>query len=375
MGEAWSLDDELERDQPKSITYPLVWARDITPKLDNASLIQNVLKPESMIVTYGESNSGKTFHVLDQDLCIATGRKWFDKRTDQGLVVYIAAEGPHSVQNRISAYRNELLSGHPDPAFALMPCTVNLLDSGADTYPITDFIKSIEDQHGKPCVKVTVDTLARAMAGGNENGPDDMGQFVTHADYIRHQLGCAIHLIHHSGKDTAKGARGHSSLRAATDTEIEVRSDCGLHIAKITKQRDWATDDEYAFRLRVVELGNDQYGDPVTTCVPEWEMDYTATAPKKRLSQQERMALDLMKEVMRETKKPPPAHLLGNKSNQLTTGQHACPVGLWRDRCKARKLANSDKADSQDRTFRRILTSLQSKEKIKVFEDWSWLID
>ena len=30
-------------------------------------------------------------------------------------------------------------------------------------------------------------------------------------------------LVHHTGKDTAKGARGHSLLRAATDTEIEVK--------------------------------------------------------------------------------------------------------------------------------------------------------
>ena len=31
----------------------------------------------------------------------------------------------------------------------------------------------------------------------------------------------AVLLVHHTGKDAAKGARGHSSLRAAIDTEID----------------------------------------------------------------------------------------------------------------------------------------------------------
>ncbi|MEJ1412944.1 MAG: AAA family ATPase [Candidatus Sedimenticola sp. (ex Thyasira tokunagai)] len=354
--------------------YPLIWIGDAVPQIDSSAIIQDVFKPESMIVTYGESNSGKTFHVLDQDICIASGRKWFDKHTEKSMVIYAAAEGPHSVQNRVYAYRQEILGDIP-ASFALLPYPLNLFNPTADVYPLVDFVRCQEDERGEKCGKITIDTLARAMAGGNENSPEDMGQLVRHADILRQEIGCCVHFVHHSGKDTAKGARGHSSLRAATDTEIEVRNDNGLHIAKVTKQRDWAIGDEYAFRLKVVELGEDLHGSKVTTCVPEWELDHQTTEPRKRLTQQENLALTLMKEVISETKMRPPVHLTNNRSNRLKVGQFACPVRLWRDRCKARKLSDTDKADSQDRTFRRAIKSLQAKEKIQVFEDWAWLTD
>ena len=64
---------------------------------------------------------------------------------------------------------------------------------------------------------IIIDTLSRALSGGNENSPDDMGNLVKHMDKVRHTLKAHLCVIHHSGKDKAKGARGHSLLRAATD--------------------------------------------------------------------------------------------------------------------------------------------------------------
>jgi hypothetical protein len=75
-------------------------------------------------------------------------------------------------------------------------------------------------------------------------------------------------IVHHTGKDVAKGARGHSSLRAATDTEIEVSVDeTELRAARVTKQRDLPGGEEFAFRLDAVGLGVDEDGDAVTTCI------------------------------------------------------------------------------------------------------------
>jgi hypothetical protein len=73
-------------------------------------------------------------------------------------------------------------------------------------------------------------------------------------------------IVHHTGKDTAQGARGHSSLRAATDTEIEIENDEGLRTATATKQRDLEPKTPITFQLKVHEIGNDDDGDAVTTC-------------------------------------------------------------------------------------------------------------
>ena len=69
---------------------------------------------------------------------------------------------------------------------------------------------------------VVIDTLARALAGGNENAPEDMGALIGNAKRIQEATGAAVLFVHHSGKDTSRGSRGHSSLKGAADLEIEV---------------------------------------------------------------------------------------------------------------------------------------------------------
>ena len=84
-----------------------------------------------------------------------------------------------------------------------------------------------------------------------------MGQLVVHADAIRKETGAHVLFVHHSGKDQARGARGHSSLRAATDTEIEVvrDNDATISSAKVTKQREFEGGQQWHFKLHHVELG------------------------------------------------------------------------------------------------------------------------
>jgi hypothetical protein len=78
-------------------------------------------------------------------------------------------------------------------------------------------------------------------------------------------------LVHHTGKDTKQGARGHSSLRAAVDTEIEITWDktgqSGL--ATVTKQRDSRTEGQFAFKLTEFDVDEGADGRPVTSCAVE----------------------------------------------------------------------------------------------------------
>ena len=69
---------------------------------------------------------------------------------------------------------------------------------------------------------IVVDTLSRAMAGANENTSEDMSQFIKNCDILRNISNAHLMIVHHTGKDAAKGARGSSALKAALDTEIEL---------------------------------------------------------------------------------------------------------------------------------------------------------
>lgn len=74
-----------------------------------------------------------------------------------------------------------------------------------------------------PVRLVVIDTLARCFGGNDENDARDMGAFIEGCDVIKQKTGATVLVVHHSGKDEAKGARGSSSFRAALDAEFNVK--------------------------------------------------------------------------------------------------------------------------------------------------------
>lgn len=240
----------------------------------------------------GEPGCGKTFLALDVGLCVAEGREWFGHKTKPGRVVYVAAEAGRSIRNRVAAWAQERWSdGEIDFQAAVSP--VNLCDlKMGDADRLAAAIGAAD--------VVIVDTVSRALAGGDENAPADMGTFVNTLDRLRARLGCAIIAVHHVGKDASRGARGHSLLLCAVDTEIAVeRRDGDICVATVTKQRDMPAGVEIAFRLRSVDLGQDQDGDPVTSCVVE-AADYVPAAKAKGPTGQAKFGLDVLNQAIAE---------------------------------------------------------------------------
>lgn len=253
-----------------STGLPLVFAEDITPaSIQIRQLVEDVITSNGLSVMYGESNSGKSFLACDMSCHIGTGRDWLGKRTVQGAVLYVAGEGAESIKLRVLAWRQLHVA---DPALAVVPVAVNLLDPKADLSKLIEACKSVAARYGQAVALIVVDTLARAFGGGNENASEDMGAVITNADQLRMATGAHVMFVHHAGKDSAKGSRGHSSLKAATDTEIEVTGDTDtkIHVARITKQRDLGSrGEEITSLFRVVEMGRGQWDKPITTCVVE----------------------------------------------------------------------------------------------------------
>lgn len=233
---------------------------DVQPQIGKPALVDGLLDHGAMSVVYGDSNEGKTFVVLDIGFAIARGKPWMGKDTEQGGVVYVAAEGGGNIRKRFKALRLHY-QAHGVP-MALVPCAVDLGGQGADVQPLLTLIQEAQQDVGKVAL-VVIDTLSRAMAGGNENAPEDMTAFVRNVDRIRNAVHSHVIVVHHSGKNKANGARGHSSLRAATDTEIEVAD----KTISVTKQRDMDPGAPVAFDLLPIEVGMDAKGRAVTSCV------------------------------------------------------------------------------------------------------------
>lgn len=229
-------------------------------------LVEGVLTAGAGSVVYGDSNSGKTFFVIDLCCAVARGTKWMGRHTEPGMVIYLASEAPASIRMRLLAYQQHHAVSIDNLAIVQSP--INLHDTDADTDALIDLIGELEATHGKKAVLIVGDTLARLSAGANENSGQDMGLVISRFDRIREE--CKVHfcLVHHSGKNAANGMRGWSGIRGAIDTEIEVTVGPSGHCAEITKQRDLGTKGQrLGFRLDVVHLGRTKWGSAVASCI------------------------------------------------------------------------------------------------------------
>lgn len=224
-------------------------------------IVKGVLPRGELIVLFGESGSGKSFVALDLSTAIAKGVAWRGRRTRAGRVAYVAAEGAGGFRNRLTAheqFHDESLEGVP---LGVIHAAPNLLEKSE----ALDLAKAVI-AWGRADV-IVVDTLAQTMPGGNENAGEDMGKVLAHCKGIHRATGATVVLIHHAGKDTTKGARGWSGLRAAADAELEViRTDNG-RVLRTSKQKDGEDGLEWGFNLETVQIGVDEDGDAVTSCV------------------------------------------------------------------------------------------------------------
>ena len=246
-------------------------------------LVEGLITIGSMSVLYGDSNSGKTFFALSLAAHIASGQEFFGRQIDPGLVVYLASEAPGSIRSRMQAIKKAF--GCTLENLAMVPVPLNFYANQGDANDVIELVKTIEELKGHPVRLIIGDTLARMSAGANENSGEDMGPVMARFDAVAQATGAAILIIHHNGKDQAKGARGWSGIRAHIDTEIEVVEKDGIRSATITKQRELSGKGESIyFQLKVIEMGITKFGKPATTCVAIPDESASTEQPHKRPS-------------------------------------------------------------------------------------------
>lgn len=306
-------------DAPHDKELHYILPKDIDTTTEVTPLIEDYLDQDAISILYGASNTGKTFVAIDLAYHVATGAAWIQHFTTQGSVAYLAAEGGRSARNRIQALKQHYrIDNFP---LALIPHQVNLFDSHTDLKRFVTLIHKAEQDVG-PIRLIVIDTLSRAMAGGNENDSMDMGEFVKNITFIKERFKSHVLIVHHSGKDAAKGARGHSLLRAAVDTEIEITN--GL--LSTTKQRDMEFAKPIGFELKTTQLAISSKGKPITSCIVHY-FDPAIRADQDNFKMEPRDTVALL--ALREAK----GKAIGDFA-KVVDGR------AWRQLCKDRKISD-----------------------------------
>ena len=223
--------------------------------------VRGLLPSEGIAAVYGPSGSGKSFLIADLCFGIAAGLpEWFGRKIKQAPVVYVALEGSAGLRNRISALETHYKMPIPDCFRFVM---------GGFTLQNTAQIEVFADQAAETLglgVVVVIDTLNQASPGADENSSQDMGAIIAAAKLLGERLQGLVVLVHHTGKDTSRGLRGHSSLGAALDAAIEVEIKGGLRSWSATKVKDDDLGGRHAFALKPYVVGADEDGLEVTSC-------------------------------------------------------------------------------------------------------------
>jgi len=226
-------------------------------------LVKGFLPKAQLAVLFGESGAGKTFAVLDIVLAIVRGLpEWRGHKVKPGRVVYIVAEGAGGFQTRLQAYAGRHGVDLAELNLGVIADAPNLL-----AHDDKLVAKQIAASGGADLI--VVDTFAQATPGANENSGEDMGKALAHCRRLHVATGALVLLVHHSGKDAARGARGWSGLKAAADAEIEVLRDGDHRSVRLSKLKDGQEGQELPFKLVPVVLGLDEDGDEITSCVVE----------------------------------------------------------------------------------------------------------
>jgi hypothetical protein len=225
-------------------------------------LIEGVIPEKSFVALYGPPASFKSFIAMDIAECIASGRDWLGKKINgTGPVLYIAGEGHGGIGARIAAIKQH--HNTPDEAQVyVVRSQINLRSSVEDFTNLILAIDELVQELGVDLRMIVIDTLARAFGGGNENSSDDMGAFIQATGKIQNRYKCSLMLLHHAGKDTTKGLRGHSSLLGAVDTQMEIMRfpETTKGLILMSKQKDGEDGQRYGFEAITVDIDRSDLG-------------------------------------------------------------------------------------------------------------------
>ena len=188
-------------------------------------LIDELLPPRGVGVIYGPTGSGKTAIVTSMCVAISAGVPWFKRDTQQGVTVHFMLEG--NANSAAARYKAACLKtaltpdqqALTDKNYIYIDRTPPMNEDGGEM--VRTELQNIVETLG-PIKCVFVDTLAASFKG-EENSASDVGAYLEICKSLGNEFECLFVVVHHTGKDVARGARGSGAIRANVDSMFETQ--------------------------------------------------------------------------------------------------------------------------------------------------------
>jgi hypothetical protein len=323
-------------------------------------LVYKMLGAGEMSACYGPPGCGKGVIFEDMALHIAAGRQWHGRAVNQGAVVYVALERKKLVERRAIAFREK--HSLRDLPFAIVSGVYDFRQA-ATAEQIAEICRQVEKAAGKSVVLIVIDTVSRALAGGDENSPKDMGSLVMTTGLIQEKCPAAHVLwVHHIPHDSDR-LRGHGALLGAVDTSISVSTSGSVRTAKVVKANDSEEGETVSFTIESVTIHKDGTTAPIA--VPASGIVAKAAATGRKLPDRARVSLEALTETLLNHGQAAPQSL------GLPAGIKVVNLDEWLDElCRRSILDRDDKNHWRD--FGRIRNQLAARKAIGVRDSLVW---
>jgi hypothetical protein len=196
-----------------------------------------------------------------------------------------------------------------------------------------------------------------------------MAAYISAADAIREEFGCAVIIVHHCGTDDSR-PRGHSSLGAAVDVQLAVSREGACAQMTIEWMKEGAEGNKITALLEVVEVGVDADSEPITSCVMvPAQGDDLGLGKRKKLSHAARIALEALAEAICE------GGAAQAGVEQIPEGVKVVGIEEWRRFAYGRGVSGSTEERARQQAFSRARQKLLDSRLIGVWNDLVWLAD
>jgi hypothetical protein len=257
-------------------------------------LVKSLIPADSMGMLFGASGTFKSFVALDLSLNVAHGLKWCGRKTGQGSVVYVAAEGGAGIYRRVWAWHQAHKTAHPDNFHVCV--TPLLLTQEEQVAALRESISALPE---RPAL-IVVDTLSQTFSG-DENSSTDIAAYLRLLNtHLRAAFNATVVVIHHTGHAAAERPRGSSAITANLDFLLgcfRPNAEALAAQVEVIKQKDGDKLTAQYFELHREVLDKDEDGEEISSLVAGWHDAVKAVKESAiKLNQYEQAIVGLLPE-------------------------------------------------------------------------------
>ena len=370
------VDDKKDSAIKSDKKSPLIYFDDAVAGNNSKSwIIKGVIAKGETSSWIGPPKSGKSGVFTDICICAASGKNWRGYRTKRKTgVVYFALERGDLVARRLRAYaQRDQLKNLP---IAIKKGVIDLLDPKCIDY-FVDASNEAAAHFGCDAGLIVIDTFSKGIAdgGGDENQAKDQNRALANPRRVQEQTGVHVAIIHHTGKNEERGARGSNAHLGDVDAMIQISGKKNVKTAIVTDANDQAVGKLTKFEMQIIELGVDDDGDPIITAIVDKNdpIDLEDDQNSKALSGQVQLAFDLLLQNFYDGRgRPPPDDTTRGRKYPKQT--KVCTLDEWKESCQRGGLTSSDDHKAFYKAFERAHQTLLAKHMIGELDKNVWVV-